>query len=201
MSNRDIFAERERGLEEEYFMRKERELIEKLRHKHAGETARQQMAAATGVHDEEALEALQELGYTPATVQLLHLVPLVQVAWSSGGVSDDERALILEAARQRGVAAGSEAEAQLNNWLTQQPPQAFFDNTLRAIRIFIAALPNDQREDAGHDLLAYCTRIAEASGGFLGFGTIAEGERQALQQIAEALTQNREEAVKQVIAE
>ena len=82
MSNKDIFTERERGLEEEYFMRKERELIEKLHQKHSSESAQQQMAAATGIQDAEVIEALQELGYTPDTIMLLHLVPLIQVAWA-----------------------------------------------------------------------------------------------------------------------
>ena len=44
MSNKDIFAERGRGLEEEYFMRKERELIEKLHQKLSSESAQQQIA-------------------------------------------------------------------------------------------------------------------------------------------------------------
>jgi hypothetical protein len=43
------------------------------------------------------------LGYVPETVMLLHLVPLVQMAWADGGVSNPERALIVEAARAPGI--------------------------------------------------------------------------------------------------
>jgi hypothetical protein len=46
------------------------------------------------------------LGYVPETVMPLHLVPLVQMAWADGGVSDLERALIVEAARARGNRPG-----------------------------------------------------------------------------------------------
>src|SRR5262249_42670384 len=173
MSNKDIFTEREHGFEEEYFLRKERELIEKLHHKLAKERTRQQLEEATGVHDAEVIEALQELGYTPETVQLLYLVPLLQVAWAEGSVHEKERKMVIEAARHRGIAPGSPADIQLNEWLSHQPPHAFFTNTLRAIRILIAALPTDQQADARRDLVSYCTRIADASRGFLGFGNIS----------------------------
>ena len=201
MSNKDIFAERERGLEEEYFMRKERELIEKLHQKHSSENAQQQMAAATGIQDAEVIEALRELGYTPDTVMLLHLVPLIQVAWASGDVSEKERELILQAARSRGVATGSAAETQLNGWLTTKPTEAFFENTLRAIRILIEALPANQRREARQDLWAYSRSIALASGGFLGIGAISGDENAALEEIAAIIVKNNPDAAEQVVGE
>jgi hypothetical protein len=201
MSNRDIFAERERGLEEEYFMRKERELVEKMHEKLAAENQQQQMAAATGLQDAEVLDALQELGYTPETVSLLHLVPLIQVAWASGDVSEKERELIVHAARSRGVAAGSVAEQQLNDWLAKKPSNSFFANTLRAIRIFIEALPAGQRREARQDLLSYSRSIADASGGFLGFGAVSNEEHAALEAIAVILSKNNPEVAEQVVGE
>lgn len=201
MSTKDIFAEREHGIEEEYFLRKERELIEKMHLKLADESLREQMEEATGIHDEEVIEALQELGYTPETVQLLHLVPLIQVAWASGDVSAEERELIMQLAYTRGVQPESKAQAQLNDWLTQAPPPGLFENTLRAIRIFVAALPADQQADARQDLLNYSMRIAEASGGFLGFGSVSNAERKTLERIAHELAKDRAEAVQQVLAE
>ena len=201
MSNKDIFAERERGLEEEYFMRKERELIEKLHQKHSSESEQQQMAAAAGIQDADVIEALRELGYTPDTVMLLHLVPLIQVAWASGDVSEKERELIMQAAHSRGVAKGSAAETQLNEWLAKKPSEAFFENTLRAIRILIEALPANQRREARQDLLAYSRSIALASGGFLGIGAISGDESAALEEIAAIIVKNNPDAAEQVVGE
>ena len=45
------------------------------------------------------LQELEALGFTPDTVSLLPLVPIVQVAWAEAGVSDDERKLIVQFAR------------------------------------------------------------------------------------------------------
>jgi hypothetical protein len=113
MSNKDAFGERRRGLEEEYFQKKEKELLEKLRRRMQAEAERGQIAEALGVQDTEILGDLQALGYTRETVALLHLVPLIQVAWADGDVTLRERDLILELAGSRGIAEDSIAYQQL----------------------------------------------------------------------------------------
>src|SRR5437773_2375045 len=83
--------------------------------------------------------------------------------------ADRGRALIVEAARARGVEAGSPADEQLAEWLTSRPSEQLFDRTLRAIRAFLAARPAMEREASRRELLSYSTAIASASGGVLGF--------------------------------
>src|SRR5918994_3977136 len=113
MTDKDIFAERERSLEEEYFRRKDRELIEKMRQAAAADEARSELGKRTGLMDPELLKDLQALGFTPDTVILLPLVPILQVAWAEGGISDAERYLLVKLARARGITEGSEADRQL----------------------------------------------------------------------------------------
>src|SRR6476661_4288439 len=131
MADRDLWEERRRSYESEYFQRRERELIEKMRQRAAREGERQDMAEQIGVVDDDILAALHDLGYSRDTVMLLHLVPLLQVAWVDGSVSADERAGILDAARLRGVEEGSPAHRQLLGWLDRRPPEGFFEDTLR----------------------------------------------------------------------
>jgi hypothetical protein len=184
MTGRDAFADRGRGLEEEYFRKREQELIEKLRGRAAAEAELHRLGEQAGVADEE---ILQDLGYTPETVMLLHLVPLVQMAWADGGVSDRERALIVEAARARGVEAGSPADEQLAEWLTSRPSEQLFERTLRAIRAFLQARPAVEREASRRELLSYSTAIASASGGVLGFGAVSAEERGLLARLGSEL--------------
>ena len=169
MTDRDAFAERGRSLEEEYFHRKERELIEKMRVRAAAEEQRRRLGQETGVGDDDVLRDLQELGYTPETVMLLHLVPLIQTAWAEGGVTQKERDLIVKAARSRGITAGSPADQQLDLWLAQRPSDELFEKTLRAIRTILQAQPDDARAASEKDLLALASAIATASGGIVGF--------------------------------
>jgi hypothetical protein len=174
-------------LEEEYFHRKERELIEKMRVRAAAEEQRRRLGEETGVGDEDVLRDLQDLGYTPETVMLLHLVPLIQTAWAEGGVTQKERDLIVKAARSRGITAGSPADQQLDLWLAQRPSNELFEKTLRAIRTILQAQPDDARAASEKDLLALASAIATASGGIVGFRAVSDEERQILAHISEEL--------------
>ena len=187
MTDRDAFAERGRSLEGEYFHRKERELIEKMRVRAAAEDQRRRLGQETGVVDDDVLRDLQDLGYTPETVMLLHLVPLIQTAWAEGGVTQKERELIIKAARSRGITAGSPADQQLGLWLAQRPSDELFEKTLRAIRTILQAQPEDERAASEKDLLALASAIATASGGIVGFRAVSDEERQILAHISEEL--------------
>lgn len=156
MSDRDIFAEREHWLEEEYFRKKNQELIEKLHRQQAREAEHQQIAQVINVSDQEVIGALQDLGYTPETVHLLYLIPLIQVAWSEGGLADRERATILKVAETHGVVSGSPARQQLTEWLTLKPSEKFFEDNLRAIRVIFESLPPEQRDIRRRDLIDSC---------------------------------------------
>ena len=72
----------------------------------AADEQRRRLGEKAGVADEEVLRDLQDLGYTPETVMMLYLVPVIQTAWAEGGVSQKERDLIVKAARSRGITAG-----------------------------------------------------------------------------------------------
>ena len=187
MTDKDAFKERGRALEEEYFHRKERELIAKMRERAVAESERQRIGATTGVADAQLLQDLQELGYTAETISLLHLVPLVQMAWAEGSVSMRERDLIIEAARARGVESGSAADQQLAGWLAKRPSEELFTTTLRAIRAMLESRPDAERQAGEKDLLSYLTSIATASGGVLGFGAVNDEERAVLARVTQEL--------------
>ncbi len=200
MSEKNIFAEREHWLEEEYFRKKNQELIEKLHQQQAREADLQKLSEVTGVHDHDALAALQSLGFTAETVQLLHIVPLVEVAWAEGGVADRERELIYRIAQSRGIEPGSVAYEQLTRWLDQRPPERFFENALRAIRVVLEPLPPELREASRRDLIGYCSQIASAvTGGIFGRGQISDEERMLIAHIASEIGQGRDQTVRQVM--
>ena len=189
--DKDAFAERGHTLEEEYFRRKEKELIDKMRRHADAEAERRRLGEQAGVADADVLHDLQELGYTPETVMLLHLVPLIQTAWAEGSVSEKERSLIVQAARARGIQAASPADMQLNRWLSERPSEMFFDKTLRVIGTIMQTRPAEERQASERDLLSLCTAIASASGGVVGFGAVSADERRILQSITEELKRGR----------
>ena len=122
MADREFLGDRRRIHEEEYFQRQEQELIAKLQQRGRDEATRRDLAERTGVLDNEILQELETLGFTADSVMLVHLVPLLHVAWADGGVSEQERTLIIEAARACGIRAESDADRQLATWLIAPPP-------------------------------------------------------------------------------
>jgi len=200
MADRDLWDERRRSYESDYFQRRERELIEKMRQRATREVAQKELAEQIGVVDDEILSALHDLGYTRETVTLLHLVPLLHVAWIDGKVSPAERAGILEAARLRGVEESSPAYRQLASWLEHKPAEGFFEDTLRLIGDLLEAQAPEQRASSKQDLLSYAIAIAGASGGILGLGSkVSADEQSVLDRIAREIESSHVGAVKQVL--
>lgn len=185
--DKDSLGERGRALEEDYFRKKDRELVEKMRQASQASGATQALGTATGLSDPAVLQELQSLGFTPDTVGLLPLVPVLQVAWAEGGVSDAERDTLLNLARARGISEGSAADRQLAAWMTQPPDEAVFTGAGRLIRAMLDANSKSLGDLSADDLVHYAEQIAGASGGFLGFGRISAEEKTLLERIASEL--------------
>ena len=183
----DALSKRGRALEDEYFRKKDQQLIERMRQAGATERGRRDLGAKIGIDDPEMLKELQALGFTPDTVILLPLVPVVQMAWADGSVAPAERVLIVKLARSRGITEGSAADRQLSDWLTRQPGRQVFASATRLIRGMLAAQPADQPDLTADDLVRYAESIASASGGIFGINRISAEERALLTTIAAGL--------------
>jgi hypothetical protein len=191
MPDHDAIAKRGRSLEDDYFRKKDNELIERMRKAAAIEQARTDLGRSAGLDDPQLVQELQDLGFTPDTVVLLPLVPIVQMAWAEGGITKAERELIVRLARSRGIEAGSAADQKLTEWMTNHPAEAVFASARRLIRAMLdsgSAPAGDLKAD---DLVKYCEDIASASGGVLGIGRISAEERALLASIAADLNARR----------
>jgi hypothetical protein len=184
MPDNDAVGTRGRTPEDEYFWRRDRELVEKMRRAAAAESARRDMSAKTGLDDPEMLDDLHALGFTPDTLSLLPLVPMIEIAWAEGGVTHAERVLLIQLARDRGVMEGSAADRQLADWLTNSPDAQVFARATRLIRAMLAAPAQEHGALSADDIVNYCERIATASGGMLGIKRISTDERALLATIA-----------------
>jgi hypothetical protein len=186
MADANPLGERGRSLEEDYFRRRDRELIERMRAASAADEARRQLGSLTGLQEADVQE-LEGLGFTPETIVLLPLVPLLQVAWAEGGVSPEERRLIVDVARARGIAEGSAADAQLSRWLSASPSPTVFAGASRLMGALLDAPGSVGQGLTAEDLVAQCEEVAAASGGFLGIKKISAEERALLTTISQDL--------------
>ena len=176
-----------RKREEDYFRRKDRELLEKMRAAAAADQTRKDLGTATGIQDPALLQELEALGFTPDTIGLLPLIPVLQVAWAEGGVSTAERTMIMNLARQRGIQPGSAAGARLGEWLDTRPSEDTFRKASRLIGAMLDQPVATGPQLSADELIHYCEQIAAASGGLFGIGKVSTEERAALEQIARGL--------------
>jgi len=124
--------------------------------------------------------------------QLIPLVPLVRTAWAEGRVTKRERRLVFEAAQRMGVESGSTAHQRLAEWLELHPTEEFYDHALDILHQRWQTVDTNETNRRKFDLLADCTRIAEASGGSRDFPAggvkICDEEIAVVESIAQKLT-------------
>lgn len=183
--NHDPVDEHRKGLEEEYFHRKENELTGRLGQRQV----RDDLAEETGIADVELLNDMQELGYTRDAIErLLPLMPLVEVAWAEGWVTGREQKRIHELAARRGITEGTGEFRQLTEWLNKQPTDEFFYRTMRIVRAFLDTLTPAKRAYHRTKVISDCISVAKASGGLMGLSSgISDAEMIMLEQIIEEL--------------
>ncbi len=192
MNSKDFLQDRERALENEYFRRRDLELIAELRRQGRLERDRRALKEELGIADQGLLAHLQEIGFSPDNLVLLHLVPMVDVAWAEGDVTAREREMILALAERRGVAQETPVYQQLVGWLENEPTPDFYETALDAIRATLDREDETAREADLKDLVEWSIRIAEATGGILGMARVCREERECLRGITERLTAKQE---------
>jgi hypothetical protein len=183
----DGLSDRRRASEEEYFRKRDQQLVEHARIQAEREAARDRLSQRVGVADDEVLQHLESLGFSDRTVSLLHLLPLVHIGWVDGGISASVARRIMEAAREHGIEELSEAGHQLREWLERRPSDVLFDGALRAIKAILQHQSFSERERYVRNLLKQSTDIAGASGGVIGFGKISNSERAILDHLRHEL--------------
>lgn len=186
-----------RTKEDAYFHARDAELIQQMKQKEAAQKQHAELKQASGIADDALVAELRACGYDRETVKVLHLVPLLQVAWADGEIAKEEREHILEAARAHGVEPESRAYKRLESWLDQRPADAFFRKSLRAVHAMLHALEPEHKHNRKIGLLQLSQKVAAASGGFLGIGSkVSAAERAVLAELTSEIERAHGEAAK-----
>jgi len=183
----EFLGDRRKALEEEFFAKHNRQLLQQLRQTTAAGRQKEALAAATGITDAAVLEQLAALDLSSETLAALSLVPLVEVAWADGSLDAKEQSALLAAAEQTGLSKNSASYQLLEEWLREQPSPKLLE-TWKAYVAILSSTLNDQAKHASkQDLLGRARLVAEAAGGFLGLGKrISSAEQAVLTELEQA---------------
>ena len=163
---------RGRTSEDDYFARRDRELIETKRRKAADAAELRRLGEALGLSDEEVLAKLRAAGFGPSHVAIVPVLPALEVAWSDGAVGKAEGELLKEQLRRYsdGQQPSAEAIAKLDESLLTRPPDHLFDQARRAAQIAVSKAAEGDRRELATRMMAEARAVAEAGGGLLGLG-------------------------------
>ncbi len=181
----DALHKRERALEEEFFAKKNQQLVDKLKATFDQQVTREKLKEATGLADPKILDRLIALQVRGETMAAFWLYPLIEVAWADGKLDRRERDAILEAAVAGGIAKGSPGFDALEAGMADGPTEAKRKVWFAYARDLSARLDPNERRLVREDLLRRARAVAEASGGILGVARVSANEQRVLDSVAE----------------
>ena len=185
---KDIFKKREAYFEEEYFRKRDSELLEKLKSVFQKKIDKESLRKATGVTNEELLDRMVDIQLKGEMMTAFQLYPLVEIAWADGDLSESEARSVLAAGEEHGILPGTKAHEMLQQRLHRGP-----DPEVRKIWFLYAdelrkTLSPAELDTFRNDLLERARAVVAATGHLERLLLDVGGERRILAAIEKALS-------------
>ncbi len=169
-----------RSLEEQFFKKRDAELIEQRKQLEQMERTREDLAEISGIRNPKVLDKFIELEISPSILASLAILPLVEVAWADGKLDEKEKKAILAGAANSGISKGSVDYALLDGWLKQRPPSELLEAWIHYIAGLCEIMSRNEIDALRLELLMRAKKVAEAAGGFLGITSKISAEEQII---------------------
>lgn len=171
---------RARRLEDAYFLKRDAQLIELRKEQQRIQKTKEELAKSSGISNPKVLDKLVELNITPNLLSSLLVLPLLEVAWADGELDAKEREAVLKASAVGGLVKGSLDYQLLESWLKEKPSKHFLDAWLYYMEGLREVLTQEELDNLKVAFLDRARHVAEAAGGFLGFGNKVSDKEQAV---------------------
>lgn len=181
----DSLHQRGRAMEAAFFAQRDQKLLEALRRRLTTEEAEELLEAATGVTDKITIGELSQLS-TANFLAVMGIFPLVAVAWCDRDLAENERHVVLAAARDMGIPAHSPAHQLLERWLETPPAENAMELWSDYTRAICATMHAETVQKLKTHILGRARKVALAAGGILGLGLgdkISDAEEACLKEL------------------
>jgi uncharacterized tellurite resistance protein B-like protein len=183
----DLFGDRRKALEDSFFRDRDQLLLAKLQLELEALEEHRNLAHVSGILDDAVLGKLVKAGVRAETLIAVTLIPLVEVAWADGAVSEDEREAVLKAAAENGVQKDSAAHELLKHWLKDRPDSRIIGSWKEYVGALAKAMPADAMLVLRERLVGRMRAVAEATWSFMGLGRkISQVEQKAIEEFERA---------------
>ena len=180
-----IFKET-RSLEDAFFSKRDAELIAEMRRREADQTRKKALSEVSGITDDDILDQLVCHDIHAETLAAFSLVPIIEVAWSDGEIQPAEREVLLKAIEEAGVPKEGIGYKLMEEWLDRRPEPKLMQLWENYTRALMNELPAEVGRRIKQSVLSHARKVAEAAGGFLGFGRISSQEEKMLRALEAA---------------
>ena len=177
-----------RNMEDLFFLEREKKLAEARKKLELMQETKENLSAVSGITDDAVLQKLVDLDIRPDILTTLLMIPLIEIAWADGELHVNERALLLNSVYKPGMHTCQVDPEILQAWIINKPSPELFTAWELYIQALSGQLTRDERHTLKADVMADARGIAEAAGGFLGFGKISDAEQAMLDKLEAAFT-------------
>jgi hypothetical protein len=160
----DRITKLSRSLENHFFYEENLMLKKELSRLRLEEQSIGALSNASGIVNAEVLKELVNRNIRPETLAAMALVPIIEVAWADGTISEPERKAVLYAANSHGF---SESNLILHEWLSNKPTPPLFDTWRKYMEGLCEIITPETIIALKEELIKNTKMVAKASGGFL----------------------------------
>ncbi|XZE21016.1 hypothetical protein SH449x_000909 [Pirellulaceae bacterium SH449] len=170
-------------LAEAFFFRMDQELIDLLGKKLNREESIQAIQELTGIVHREVIESLVDAGWDSSAAAAFIWAPIVFVAWADGHADEAEKKAIIELLEKKGFPTESAKLLMDHPWF-QTPPSDHLWNLWKEFATnFLNQMKPADRQTLVRELIELCQTVAQASGGFMGLGSVSQSESAAIAKV------------------
>ncbi|MEE3371991.1 MAG: hypothetical protein VX346_21845 [Planctomycetota bacterium] len=179
--------DRRRALEESFFSKKNKQLLDALREELSQADRKQALSTAAQIDDDRTLDLLVQADISVESLLAFKLVPLVEVAWADASIAESEREAILAAAESKGIRPSDVAYQLLQNWLGEPLTEEVKLAWRSYASGLVESLGAEQCAAIRAEVLGKAREVAQSAGGILGIGNkISPVESQVMAELEEA---------------
>jgi hypothetical protein len=167
-----------RNLLDNFFIKEDQKLIKELRALQALKKAKKDLADISGIKNDDILTKLLSLNIRPEILSSLAIIPLIEVAWADGTVTEAEKKSILET-----LDKGSPEYGTVEQWLIRKPEEKLMEAWVAYIQGLCEKFSKEEKKVLKRSLLHRARKVASASGGFLGISRTSIEEKEVMKRL------------------